>query len=78
VLALAFVTVAGLYAAGPATKSRTCETESVDSSGGGYGGYGPQNDSMLRPKSSGDTQTFCTSKRTNAFERIKGAITGNP
>lgn len=36
------------------------------------------NDSLLRPKSGDDTETHCSSVHTNAFERIKGAITGSP
>jgi hypothetical protein len=68
VFVAAFVTIAGLYATGPAWKSMTrCS---------------PPNGSLLRPPGYGYGHRFggCESvrHRTNAWERFKGAVTGNP
>jgi hypothetical protein len=64
----AFVTIAGLYATGPAWKTTTrCSPPSESlfrPAGHGYGTRG------------GGCSTF--RDRTNAWERFKGAITGNP
>jgi len=69
VLAVAFVTVAGLYASGPAWKysPEHCLGGYVASltSPGGLRYIGPEICSKPR-------------HRTNAWERFKGAITGNP
>jgi len=64
VVVLAFVTVAGLYASGPKYGKSHCPRTTSNT----YNDY-------LHPGASAGT---CWRERTNAFERIKGAITGNP
>jgi hypothetical protein len=65
VLALALVTVAGLYFSGPTERFVLCFPKGEQPTNGG---------SIWRPLSGG----ACLYQRTNAWERFEGAITGNP
>jgi hypothetical protein len=72
---LLFVTVATLYATGPGTKLVACEGFSSLPSNLNGG-------NLLRPAglrtSNGNAAGTCVYQRTNAWERLKGAITGSP
>jgi hypothetical protein len=80
VLVLGFLTVAGLYATGPETKT-VAYTTTVRQ--GGYCATNPLAEPEDCPfedivPASTRQERRTRQERTNAWERIKGAITGDP